>query len=501
MLVPASLIADPGASWSVPVKVRRSKLANKIIPVHHRFPPEVYYGADPEIFLAQGDKIIGAERVIPEEGIKTQDSYGREVSTVLDGVQAELHPSPAGCRAQLASSITALMKSLKERLDLHKGIAISFEGIVTVPKEELDRLSEKAKVLGCGASSNAYGNGVQAKLCKIDASRYRTRSAGGHIHIGLPRRALTEAQREKYNAAAKVYGEALIKWQEGYNKWHKEVYTPIYYRKFYTNHEAALKGKESPQYRSITLSDKLPEYPPRPPSPVESSFGDPDYQIYPPELLAKLMDIMVGIPSVLLDRNPLAAERRKLYGRAGEYRTPPHGFEYRTLSNYWLRAYPLMSLVFGLTRQALALPYFDAKEGGVNRWSLKLLTGIDLNQVQKAINKNDQDLAFKIWSSSIRPFIVENYQETPDFTQAGDWAGWSLDPRNIEDFDFFLEKGLDHWFKEDPLTHWCNLPDGHRKGWESFLINTVRRARQEAKKGAEITDPAQRVIDKLEASK
>jgi hypothetical protein len=80
------------------------------------------------------------------------------------------------------------------------------------------------------------------------------------------------------------------------------------------------------------------------------------------ERLPFLMDVIVGNTCVLIDRNPLAAERRTLYGRAGEYRIQPHGLEYRTLSNFWLRSYQLMSLVMGLSKLAASVLYTTVAE-------------------------------------------------------------------------------------------------------------------------------------------
>jgi hypothetical protein len=51
-----------------------------------------------------------------------------------------------------------------------------------------------------------------------------------------------------------------------------------------------------------------------------------------------VFDILIGNSTVLLDRDPGAAERRENYGRAGEFRTPSHGLDYRTTSNFWLFA-------------------------------------------------------------------------------------------------------------------------------------------------------------------
>lgn len=45
------------------------------------------------------------------------------------------------------------------------------------------------------------------------------------------------------------------------------------------------------------------------------------------------MDIYLGLPSVLIDSD---SERRKLYGKAGSFRTTPYGLEYRVLGGYMM---------------------------------------------------------------------------------------------------------------------------------------------------------------------
>lgn len=49
--------------------------------------------------------------------------------------------------------------------------------------------------------------------------------------------------------------------------------------------------------------------------------------------VAMLCDVLIGLPSVVLDKQ---AGRREFYGRAGLYREKPYGIEYRTPSNWWL---------------------------------------------------------------------------------------------------------------------------------------------------------------------
>lgn len=112
--------------------------------------------------------------------------------------------------------------------------------------------------------------------------------------------------------------------------------------------------------------------------PQASESGcDPDYNIYthrrnPPVKLAKtnmryagghihlgaqlltedprfrddvimFLDIYLGLPSIALDKD---TERRKLYGKLGNFRPKPYGLEYRTLSNFWLNSPELMKWVF-----------------------------------------------------------------------------------------------------------------------------------------------------------
>lgn len=57
----------------------------------------------------------------------------------------------------------------------------------------------------------------------------------------------------------------------------------------------------------------------------------------PPEIIydqIKMMDIYLGVPSVIMDSDK---ERRKMYGKAGAFRRKEYGVEYRTLSNFWIK--------------------------------------------------------------------------------------------------------------------------------------------------------------------
>ena len=186
-----------------------------------------------------------------------------------------------------------------------------------------------------------------------------------------------------------------------------------------------------------------------------------------------------------MDRDPGVAERRKVYGRAGEYRLPPHGLEYRTLGNFWLRAYPLMALVMGLTRIAVGVSYsslISSKTynpatqsyiiGPSKRdYAKELFDLVDMDRVVKAINTNDWDLAWGNFQL-IKPFLAV---ELDSYTRTTSTVAYGLHSNLLGKFEIFVKKiksdGLTHWFPTDPLTHWVTLPDGHGCGIENFLLD------------------------------
>ncbi len=139
----------------------------------------------------------------------------------------------------------------------------------------------------------------------------------------------------------------------------------------------------------------------------------------------RLLDIFVGNTSVLFDQNDtdLQQERRKNYGRAGEFREKPYGVEYRTLSNFWLKNYVYMSMVYGLARQALALAMQDPKKAS----DLESLFGAE---IEEAINSNDSGLALKNFAI-LRKFIEEDECWNLDFETH------TLNTETLKGFDGF----------------------------------------------------------------
>lgn len=104
--------------------------------------------------------------------------------------------------------------------------------------------------------------------------------------------------------------------------------------------------------------------------------------------LVRTMDLMLGVPSVILDKDE---ERRKLYGKAGCFRQKPYGVEYRTLSNFWIWDNKTIEWVYHRVGEAIKFCDEFNKE----------VSEEDTNAIVSSINNNDKETAMKLidkWS-------------------------------------------------------------------------------------------------------
>lgn len=190
-------------------------------------------------------------------------------------------------------------------------------------------------------------------------------------------------------------------------------------------------------------------------------------------LVVGLLDVLVGNTCVLLDRNPGNIERRKLYGRAGEYRLPSHGLEYRTLSNFWLRHYCLMSLVFGMARSAVQIamenimPCTNYKSQNLAE---EILKKVKIADIQNAINNNNFDLALKNFKKIDFAFKVLHYPSQHPLCE-------ETLPNFYKMVETVQNKGLEYYFPVDPLVHWVHHNSASNDGGGTFLTNLHPRTR------------------------
>lgn len=329
-------------------------------------PVSLMYGTDPEGFFERAGKIIGSERVLPEDGLFKQ--YSAPV-VVRDGVQFELNPAAGVSIAGLANNLSSSVLLLQQHLQRTPDVKLNWNRIVEVERAELNSLSVKARLLGCLPSMNIYGK----RPLKCNVKTYRKRSTGGHMHFGL------------------------------------------------TSTNVFSSGQD---YRSR---------------------------------LVPLLDIFVGSFCVLLDRDSGAAERRENYGRAGEFRLPKHGLEYRTPDNFWMRSYTLMSFVFGMANLATSV-LVNTVLG--NNLEAELVKTVNIRRIIKAIDNNDIRLA-KQNVTDLQSFFGKHVPDSGFPLNAGT-LGKFIELGNAVD-----AKGIASFFPDNPETFWTG--QNTRQEFNTFL--------------------------------
>lgn len=121
----------------------------------------------------------------------------------------------------------------------------------------------------------------------------------------------------------------------------------------------------------------------------------------------RLLDAIVGVACVSLMERFDSPERRQFYGRAGEYRTPQHGLEWRVLSNAWLAHPYIFQLVFTLARRVAnlgvsePLHFWEATETEVR----ETIDQHDVQRARKILLRNERmffTLLNSLWPSKRR---------------------------------------------------------------------------------------------------
>jgi len=106
--------------------------------------------------------------------------------------------------------------------------------------------------------------------------------------------------------------------------------------------------------------------------------------------IVRALDAVLGVACVSLFENFDNPVRRQYYGLAGEHRLPPHGLEYRSLSDAWLFNPKLASMVLDLARKVVV-----AVVNGRNKWVASQ------EEVIECILRSDVGLARKILKRNI----------------------------------------------------------------------------------------------------
>lgn len=106
--------------------------------------------------------------------------------------------------------------------------------------------------------------------------------------------------------------------------------------------------------------------------------------------IVKALDAVLGISCVSMFENFDNPVRRNFYGLPGEYRTPAHGLEYRTLSNAWMFHPLIMNIVFDLSRKCVKLGDLNMLNHfkGCKEETIEVIRGCDVKRAREIMDRN-----------------------------------------------------------------------------------------------------------------
>lgn len=137
--------------------------------------------------------------------------------------------------------------------------------------------------------------------------------------------------------------------------------------------------------------------------------------------MIRCMDALVGIPSIIMDKDTTSAARRELYGKAGCHRPKEYGVEYRALGNFWVQSPFLTELIYDMTAVAVDFCAKGKDEA--------LIKAIGSDVIVNTINKSNVKMAIEIYNNSLKSIFSDDInnriqkavEETSDF-----YSSWGL---------------------------------------------------------------------------
>ncbi len=194
---------------------------------------------------------------------------------------------------------------------------------------------------------------------------------------------------------------------------------------------------------------------------IHIGFNKEDRMYDDPEVflgLVKLLDLIVGIPMLLLDVGPASNRRRKYYGKAGTFRETKWGVEYRQPSNVWLRSPELASLAWGLTRTAYRIMIAKAEDAF---WNV-----VKPEEVRKAIDTSNLDRCIEIYNRVRGLVISASHVDDPfcgkiNRTYIKDNKEYyQVFVNGAEVYEYVLDKTVNTVYGEDFEKSWEIKPTG-----------------------------------------
>lgn len=198
--------------------------------------------------------------------------------------------------------------------------------------------------------------------------------------------------------------------------------------------------------------------------------------------IVKELDRILGVISVCMFQFYDSPRRRALYGKAGEYRLPKHGMEYRVLSNAWLVHPVALHTVYEIARLCMGMYVMGAKPGPWAEWDVtedearQCINTCDVDMAKSLIKRNET--AFSLLLRAL-PTGGGYDKEAQDFVIAW-WKGMLLDGvhtvMNAPEYpssDWLLETDGEH-YNRNMATVSHNLAFLFSKGYKgSITLETL----------------------------
>ena len=301
-------------------------------------------GNDPEfLILSKEGRVVPAE----ELGLPLSDDPGSH-EVVADNVAVELHPGAGYClngrNSALGNAIRATMYKIKDKL--YKDVTHD---------EALNRFLKEYRI-----------SLRPVEEIQRDDLKYRSVSQFGCHPSLVCKDGKVSISTPKMSAIETLYRSV------GYHV-HLGMEEPNYYKQqgFEPNYETAAKAVKTPQGRVK---------------------------------LVQMCDLLVGLPSVLIENDDRVPLRRSFlgYGQAGEFREQPHGFEYRTIG-----AWPMVHNMWTWWVNSSVRDCLFLVANGLEK---PFIENTDWKAVAEAINTGDVKAAVKLWTSAktlLHPIIYE----------------------------------------------------------------------------------------------
>ena len=209
--------------------------------------------------------------------------------------------------------------------------------------------------------------------------------------------------------------------------------------------------------------------------------------------IIKFLDLMISIPTLVLDNGLGSKRRRDKYGKAGCFRPTPYGVEYRTPSCWWLRSPMTTSLIFGFAKLAWTLLSSKLDEDFRNA------IDPDEEAVRGIIDESDVKSSIEMWKkmkpyiavagvnitnpmnmrsckitggTEVKPTIKEYTKELPNF------QGTPIYPMAV--FEYAMENGLEAITSKNIDKEWSIGAHGKNMfyGSSGFIVHSYNRFKE-----------------------